>query len=59
MTLTDAQVQELKGLKCHFPYRIVFGTLKPETGEFVMRTAYTKQTPRNWARRGWKVFLVQ
>jgi hypothetical protein len=57
-TLTDAQTQELVQLKRHFPYRIVYGALDPETGEFIKNTAYDKRKPNKLARQGFTVFLL-
>lgn len=57
--LTDQQSQELKRLKQHFPYRIVFGVIDKDTGAFEAYAKTTMHTANSLTRKGHAVFLLQ
>lgn len=57
--LNNEQAQELRRLKQYFPYRIVFGVLNKDTGEFAAYAKLTKHTANKLAREGHQVFLLQ
>lgn len=57
--LTEAQIQELQGLKNSFPYRIVYGAINPATGEWFASAVTTMRAPNKLAREGWQVFTLK
>lgn len=58
-TLTDAQRAELATLKAHFPYRIVFGVIRKDTGAFEAWCKTTMHSANCLARKGHNVFLYR
>lgn len=53
--LSEAQLAELARLKAWYPYRIVYGALHPETGEWRCGAVTTMHAPNKLARAGWSV----
>lgn len=58
-SLSPTQYNELKRYKQYFPYRIVFGVIDKDTGEFVVYTKTTMHTANRLAREGHAVFLYK
>lgn len=54
--LTELQQQQVINLKDCFPFRICFGALNPDTGEFLTRADYNKRFMNKLLRQGWLVF---
>ena len=54
--LTEAQTNELKRLKAYFPYRVVFGVIDKQSGEFSAWAKTTKHAMNSQARKGNKVY---
>ena len=57
-TLTDTQKNELVRLKQYFPYRIVFGVVDKDSGEFTSYALPTKHLCNKKVREGHSVFVV-
>lgn len=57
--LTQQQVNEISRVKAYFPYRIVFGVVDKDTGEFFVYAKPTKHTMNKLAREGHQVFTLQ
>ena len=55
--LTPAQVSELSRLKAYFPFRIVFGVVNKDTGEFEAWAKQTMHTANRLSREGHRVFV--
>ena len=58
MELTTEQNAELSRLKAHFPYRVVWGAIHPETHEWVASANTSKRQMNSYVRKGWTVFQV-
>lgn len=58
-TLTKEQKEELAKLKEHFPYRIVFGVIRKDTGEFQAWCKTTMASANCLARKGHNVFIYR
>ena len=56
--LTPAQVSELRRLKAYFPFRIVFGVINKDTGEFEAWAKPTMHAANRLAREGHYVFTL-
>ena len=56
--LTPAQVSELRRLKAYFPFRIVFGVINKDSGEFEAWAKPTKHAANRLARAGHHVFMM-
>ncbi len=56
--MTQEQIAELKRLKEYFPYRIIFGVIDKNTGEFGAWAKPTKHVMNRLIREGHKVFLL-
>jgi cytochrome b len=52
MKLSDAQEEQLANLKAHFPFRICWGMIDKETGEFSCFAAFDKRGMNKAARQG-------
>lgn len=59
MELTQEQAQEVIKLKEYFPFRICFGAIKPDTGEFQARADTTRRFMNQLLRQGWLVFQAR
>lgn len=58
MKMTEEQVAQLHHMKACFPFRMAYGALNMETGEFVASAVPTKRIPNKLAREGWKVWVL-
>jgi len=58
-TLTTEQHNELSRLKDYFPFRIVFGVLNKDSGDFATYAKTTMHTANRLARQGHKVFILK
>ena len=56
--LTEAQIAEMRRTKQYFPYRIVFGVLDKDTGEFSVWAKPTKHAMNRLVREGHAVFTL-
>lgn len=56
--LTVEQEKILRHLKAHFPYRVVFGVLDKDSGEFSSWAKSTKREALKLARQGHAVFIL-
>lgn len=59
LELTESQEAELRRMKVHFPYRIAYAALHPETGEFWVSAVFTMRIPNKFARQGYEIFTLQ
>jgi hypothetical protein len=59
MQLTDDELRQMRSLKAHCPFRIVYGAKHPETGEFVCAASHTKRPANDYVRKGWLVFILE
>ncbi len=57
--LTKEQTEELARLKAHFPYRIVFGVIRKDTGAFEARARSTMTVANRLAREGHTVLVFR
>jgi hypothetical protein len=57
--LNESQANEIARMKAYFPYRIVFGVIDKNTGEFFVYAKPTKHTMNKLARDGHQVFTLQ
>ena len=57
--LTESQISELKRLKAYYPYRIVFGVIDKQSGEFTTWCKTTKHAMNAQARKGNQVFELK
>ena len=58
-TLTTKQQNELARLKAYFPFRVVFGVLDKDTGEFSAYAKTTMHTANRMVRLGHTVLLLK
>jgi hypothetical protein len=56
--MNQQQTQEVQRLKGYFPYRICYGALNQQTGEFVSGAVATMRQPNKLAKEGWTVWVV-
>ena len=54
--MNEQQQAELVRMKQYFPFRIVFGALNPETGEFSVHARKTARPMNEFLRKGWLVW---
>jgi hypothetical protein len=59
MELTDKQIEELRRMKSYFPYRIIYGAINPQTGEWIASAVPTMRVPNRLLREGWQVFTLK
>lgn len=59
MTLTDSQIEELQRLKDYFPYRIIFGVIDKDTGEFEAWCKTTNHVLNRKLRECHSVFTLE
>jgi hypothetical protein len=57
--LNDHQANEMARMKAYFPYRIVFGVIDKDTGEFFVYAKPTRHTMNKMVREGHQVFTLQ
>lgn len=57
--LTEKQNAELVRIKGYFPYRIVFGVVRKDTGEFEAYAKTTMHTANRLAREGHAVYVLK
>jgi hypothetical protein len=57
--LTQKQLAELQRIKQYYPYRVVFGVINKDTGEFQTWCKTTKHIANKLAREGHQVFILQ
>lgn len=58
MELTEAQTRELTSLASWFPFRIIYGAINRETGEWQCGAVTNMRVPNKLARTGWHVVRV-
>lgn len=58
ITLTREQEIELRRIKAYFPYRIVWGQINPQTGEFSAHGTLDKRAMNKAARSGMLIFRI-
>ncbi len=56
--LSDAQIAEMRRTKQYFPYRIVFGVVDKDTGDFFVYAKTTKHQLNRLVREGHAVFTL-
>ncbi len=56
--LTTGQRQEITSLKSHYPYRIIYGMIDKDTGEFQASAVTTMRIPNKLVREGHTVFTA-
>lgn len=57
--LTAEQETEMRRMKSHFPYRIIYAALHPDTGEFWASAVTSMRIPNKFARQGYAIFTLQ
>jgi hypothetical protein len=57
MTLTPAQSEEVRIMRGHFPYRLIYVAVSP-SGESVVSAVPTMRVPNKLAREGWTVVMI-
>lgn len=57
--MNEQQTKELQNLKAWFPFRIVFGVIDKNTGEFSAWAKTTMHAANKLAREGHTVMVVQ
>jgi len=59
MLLTSEQRQELARLQAYYPYRIIYGMIDKDSGEFFASAVISMRIPNKMAREGHKVFVLK
>ena len=54
---TEAQEAELRNLKAHFPYRIVWGAVD-QNGTFEAQATHDRRRLNKYLRAGWLVVTI-
>ena len=55
---TTEQEEQLRNLKAHFPFRIVWGAVNADTGEFEAQATSDRRRLMKRLRAGWLVAIV-
>ena len=58
MELSQQQIAEVAKMKQYFPFRIAYGALNPQTGEFFASAATTMLPLNKRIREGWLVWQL-
>ena len=56
--MDESQISELARLKAYFPFRIVFGVIRTDTGEFEAHTCRTMARAKRLVREGHRVYVL-
>lgn len=57
--ITEEHKELLKRLKQFYPYRIVWGAVHKETGQFLHGTCFNKRRPNMLRKQGFHVVIVR